>query len=1151
MSRNSYTIGYAAGANVLSSFNPAFFCSFAALLIHQVNPVFNTLACNVLLVFTVFIAPLLFTGIPEHYLTTRYSCRNVVTFARFAEFLTMLLGTGAIALTPALQAGPLLAVVLLTGAEYAMYRPALKGYSAGMVGRSALPWASAATEAATFLGISLGGMLALAVFTIALKFHGPFWPAGLFAAMISFYSLILATRLDPDPPLKRDLKFRDLPRAWLDTLRKQPHYRELVFTGIGESYVFGSLILVAAMTVQYISTRFPSILVSPLQIYLLMPSAVTGCVAGCLVGGWRSKGTVEIGLVPPATLAMSLLLFLVGTLPYYSDFYIESGLLFILLAGIGFFAGIILVPMQAYQKYFVKKELRAAFFAWFYCPFGLGLLGAIALCFLMFRYEIPIFRVTLTLAVVTLALAVVTFVNMPQFLLRMLMKILLVTLYRLRIFGKENIPEEGPALLVANRASFVDIFFISACTTRPIRFMMHESFFRNRFMQPLYRAAGFLEVPSAKPKRLKKLLETTRAALENGEIVCVFPEGDITRNGTMSEFKGGVSFLLPENLNVPVVPLRIGMTWGSIFSCFYGDFKLRWPTELPHPATVTIGKPIPRDTSAYEMRVILTELGADTEMVAGPQERPFHAQFAFIAKRFPLKRLVWEYGADYTKSIRNLELLVGAIILSRELRKISGGSTVYIGMLLPNGIAAVMSLLAIQIADCTPAVMNYTASRITMDGAIRKTAMKHLITSRAFVDKLHLEIRPEMIFLEDLLPQALTFRRKALWLLLASLLNTRELMKLVSPLSWRDVNRCAVVIFSSGSTGVPKGIMLSHHNITGDDSAVINIIGWNRHDAILGNLPLFHSFGLNVCLWLPLITGCRTIMVPNPLDALTVGRALREQKITVLMATPAFLQTYMRRCTAEDFKTLRLTVTGAEKLRPDIAEKFRRMTGLTIAEGYGCTELSPIVSINLANSRLELGVVVAKNDCIGPALPGVCAKIVDPVTFKLLPEDTDGLMIVRGAIVMMGYLGEEEKTAAVIRDGWYLTGDIAKMDRNGFISITGRFSRFTKIAGEMIPHELVEQEINKILLPDECIVAVSGGEDPKRGEKLVVFYTDRERVKPEELVKQLRAANLPNLWIPKVENFVWTDKIPQLGSGKLDLTALAEKAREFCRGGKG
>ena len=1149
--RDPYTIGYAAGVNFLSSFNPALFCSFAALLIYHVNPIFGKLSYHVLLVFAVLALPMVLAGAPVQYLTARYSCRNVVILSRAAEMITMLLGALTILLNirPAV---PLLIIVLLLGIEYTFYRPALKCYTAGMVRKAALPWASAATEAAGFLGISFGGIIALATFMIAREYSGAFWPIGLYGASVSLYSLILATRLNPDLPVNPKLKILELPGAWLETFRKQARFRELVLTGIGESYVFGALILIASMTVRYIGTQFASLDEgAQLHLFLLMPSAVIGCMAGCIVGGWLSRGNVEIGLVPPSSLAMALLCFLVGTLPYYSDMYIESGLLFLLLAGIGFFSGIILVPMQAYQKYFVNREQRPAYFAWFYVPFGLGLICAMVLSYLLFYCQIPIFRVTLGLSIVTFTLAIVTFVLMPQFLLRMLMKLLLATLYRLRIFGRSRIPEEGPALLVANSASFVDIFLISACTTRPIRFMMHERTYRNPFMRPLYKAAGFLEVPSGKPKRLKRLLEKTRAALANGEIVCAFPEGDITRNGLMSEFKDGLSFLLPDNVEVPVIPLRIGMTWGSIFSCYYGKFKLRWPNELPHPASVTIGKAVahPRSISAYELRIILTELGAETELIPGPQERPFHAQFTFIAKRFPSNSLVWEYGADYKRSIRNRDLLVDTILLSRHLRKITDEETGYIGMMLPNGIDAVTALLGIQMSDRTPTVMNYTASQEAIQSMIRKTGLTHIVTSRAFVEKQKLKVLPEMIFLEDIMPKRRTWGRKLFWHLISCLLNTRVLMKMISPVSWQDVNRCAVVIFSSGSTGIPKGIMLSHHNITCNASSLNSIIGWTRKDSILGNLPIFHSFGMNVCLWLPLISGSRTVMIPNPLDALTVGRALREQKITILMTTPGFLQTYMRRCAPEDFKSLRLVVAGAEKLRSDIALKFQNLTGLEIVEGYGCTELSPVVSFNVANSLMELGTSAAKLGSIGPAIPGICAKIVDPDTFKLMPENCDGLMIVKGANVMLGYLAEPEKTAEVIRNGWYITGDIARMDRNGSISITGRLSRFTKIAGEMIPHELVEREIDNLLRPDERIIAVAGGEDPRRGEKLIVFYTDREKVKPDELVKKLREANIPNLWIPKPENFVWIEKIPQLGSGKLDLAKLSEMAKEFCRKG--
>ena len=295
---------------------------------------------------------------------------------------------------------------------------------------------------------------------------------------------------------------------------------------------------------------------------------------------------------------------------------------------------------------------------------------------------------------------------------------------------------------------------------------------------------------------------------------------------------------------------------------------------------------------------------------------------------------------------------------------------------------------------------------------------------------------------------------------------------------------------------------------------------------------------------MPLYYGSEVTMLPNPLDASGVGQVLRERKCTILFATPSFLQLYMRRCDGNDFKSLRLVIAGAEKLRDDIADKFHKMTGLVIAEAYGCTELSPVVSINLAHSVLELGVKVAQRGSVGPSLPGICAKIVNPSTFELLPEDTDGLLIVKGALVMKGYLNDPEKTNEAIRDNWYVTGDIGRMDRNGFITLTGRLSRFSKIAGEMVPHELVEREINNIIQPDSRILAVTGAPDNEKGEHLVVFYTDSELLAPEQVVRQLRERKIPNLWIPKAENFIKIGELPMLGSGKLDLARLSEMAKE-------
>jgi acyl-[acyl-carrier-protein]-phospholipid O-acyltransferase/long-chain-fatty-acid--[acyl-carrier-protein] ligase len=264
-----------------------------------------------------------------------------------------------------------------------------------------------------------------------------------------------------------------------------------------------------------------------------------------------------------------------------------------------------------------------------------------------------------------------------------------------------------------------------------------------------------------------------------------------------------------------------------------------------------------------------------------------------------------------------------------------------------------------------------------------------------------------------------------------------------------------------------------------------------------------------------------------------------------MLATPTFIQTYMRKCTAEQFKSLRLTVVGAEKLRSDITEKFHKMTGLTLIEGFGCTELSPVVSINIGNSILNVGTQSGPQGSVGAPLPGVCVKIVDPDSHEPLLPNEPGLMLVKGANVMQGYLADPAKTAEVIHDGWYNTGDIAKMDLDGYITITGRLSRFSKIGGEMVPHELVEGAIYEIIKSDSPCLAVCGAPDKAKGEKLIILHVELP-LQPAEIITAMREAKLPNLWIPKLANFHQVEHLPLLGSGKTDLKKLQAMAKEIC-----
>ncbi len=718
------------------------------------------------------------------------------------------------------------------------------------------------------------------------------------------------------------------------------------------------------------------------------------------------------------------------------------------------------------------------------------------------------------------------------------------TLLRVRTYGEENIPEEGPVLLVANHVSFVDALLISRCTSRPVHFMMHETFYRYPWLYPFVKWAGFIEVPAAKPKQLHQLFLKTHELLRQGEIVCVFPEGGITRNGIMMNFRKGISSMIPPELEVPVIPVRLGMLWGFIFTYYYGKIKLRMPLQLRHPASITIGKPMSKDLSGYEIRLVLSEMAAETERIPDGHERPLHSQFAWQATRHPFRKLIKEFNGAEQKEFRNLPLFVKAMLLSREIRKLAPAEDKYVGVMMPNCAAAAVSVLAVMMADKVPALLNFTASRESNRIAIEQAGLHCILTSKMFLAKLKMEPFPQMVFLEGFAPK-ITKAKKIQAFLAALLIPRVILMKLLSPVSHRDVYRTGVVIFSSGSTGIPKGIMLSHHNINSDLFSFIRIMNWRNSDKVVGNLPIFHSFGLTVCLWLPIVYSAEVVYIPNPLDAQTVGQAIRNNKLTALMATPGFLQAYMRRCDPEDFASLRLVISGAEKLRNDIADKFQEMTGLAVAEGYGCSELSPVVSINVASSVLDLGTSVGKRGSIGTPMPGICAKIVDPDTFELRPPDIDGLLVVKGPTVMQGYLNDPAKTAEVIRDGWYLTGDIAHMNDRGYITITGRLSRFSKIAGEMVPHELLEKEINEIIHSETRCIAVCGAEDSKKGEKLVVIYSDKT-LDPQNIVRELRSRDLPNLWIPRPENFYYVEEIPMLGSGKLDFTELKKIAAEMA-----
>ena len=730
----------------------------------------------------------------------------------------------------------------------------------------------------------------------------------------------------------------------------------------------------------------------------------------------------------------------------------------------------------------------------------------------------------------------------PRLTLKIAVCFLRLIMFRLRVVGRENMPYSGPILLVSNHVSIVDFLMIQAVVRQRVRFMVRTDIIKFIPTRLIFWYLGVLEVPSIKrPKEMKKFFNDIQDRLRAGETICFFPEGAISGSGNLMRFRSGVHALLPPEIQVTVMPVRLGMVHGRLTGIYKKRLHFRKLTRWPVDYSVAIGEPVDPYLSAFQLRQKISELGAISETSPQPGERPIHTAFIYYAKRHLFGKIF--YDAATETGFSNFKMLMLSIMLSKIIRKIDKGTAGYTGVLMPNTPVAAGVMLAVQCADRTPAIMNFSAGEAVALTSMRDAGVKTILTSKKFLEKLKWEKSEEMVLLEDLVP-SISKLQKFLTMLMVLFVPARNIVRNISPLSCYNMFQQAVLLFSSGSTGKPKAVMLTQRNINCNIQSFIRVIDWSTRDRVVGNLPIFHSFGFTVCFALSASTGTPISYIANPLDAALVVKTCDTFNVTILCATPTFLQKYMMKVKNNEFRCLRLCITGAEKLKTELADRYREMTGRDIVEGYGCTELSPIVTVNLNNSIFTLGTRSDHPGSIGCPLPGIHVRIVDINTGVELPPGVDGRLQVRAGSVMKGYLNAPELTAQVIQNNYYDTGDIAHMDNDGYVYITGRANRFSKIGGEMVPHEGVEDAITRLLHSEVREVAVAGRSDRAKGERLVIFHVI-ENIDIPAIINGLREAGLPNIWIPKAEDFVKVESIPTLGSGKLDLAAIRKMAKDL------
>jgi acyl-[acyl-carrier-protein]-phospholipid O-acyltransferase/long-chain-fatty-acid--[acyl-carrier-protein] ligase len=748
----------------------------------------------------------------------------------------------------------------------------------------------------------------------------------------------------------------------------------------------------------------------------------------------------------------------------------------------------------------------------------------------------------LAVVVVALIFNYFFFVTIPLWLITRI-------IYRLRRHGAEHVPRTGAALLVANHISWIDAILILASQPRRVRFVIWAPFTRIPGVRLILRIARVIPIDSRSgPRAIIQSLRTASEALAAGEVVCIFAEGGITRTGFLLPFQRGFEQIVKRS-PVPIIPVCVDHVWGSIFSYQGGAFFWKVPRQLPYVVHVSFGAALPATADAFTVRQAIQLLSADSAVVRSPERKPVHRRFVRMAVRHPLRPCLIDPTNTARPILKYGEVLAGAKMLRRRLKPLLGDDAM-VGLWLPPSAAAAVANISLAFLGKTAVNLNYTSTPSIVQSAIRQCNIRKVLTSRLFTHKVPLDPGPgvELIYVEDFRKTVSNWERyrtiAGVWLL-PGWVHEYWLLGL----GRHTVNDLATIIFSSGSTGDPKGVMLTHGNIAANAESVIQAIDPEPKDRLLGILPFFHSFGYTVTVWLPLQVGASIVYHPNPLQAREIGELCRKYRCTIFLSTPTFLRSYVRRCEPGDFASLRILVCGAEKMPQTLAKEFKDKFGVLPLEGYGCTELSPVATVNVPDweqgSQRQVG---NRPGTIGQPLPGVAARMVHRETRAPLPPGQEGLLLIYGANVMKGYLGRDDLTQKKIVDGWYITGDLAKMDEDGFITITGREERFAKVGGEMVPLERVEEELHEVLGGGDKLCAVTAIPDGKKGERLIVLHLPLPNMTPQELWKKLGERGLPNLFVPGPRDFIQVPELPMLGSGKLDLKRCKELATQLAGG---
>lgn len=1066
----------------------------------------------------IFVIPFLLFTPAAGVLADRFSKRTITVWIKVLEICVMLCAVWAFSTTWAPGA---YVVLFLMSAQSALFGPSKYGIVPELVRRDQISAANGVLVMLTYIAIIVGSAL------------GP-WLGDVFRSQLAYAAMVCVgiavagtlaslgiektpaagSRAKPSLFIVRDV--------WR-TLRAIRGDRELMTAVIASAYfsLIGSY-----MQLNLIPFGMAHLGLTDTQAGYLFFFAAVGIGIGAWLAGRLSGRHVEFGIVPFGALLLAATTIGIGL-----DLLSLNGVrTLILLAGIG--AGLFLIPLEAFTQYRAPRDrlgsilAASSFLSWMGVLIGSGLVYLFNVAM-----ELPPARGFAIMGVATVLLGLVAVRVLPDFLIRFAGLILTRPFVRVRSSGHSNIPIHGGALLIANHPSHLDPLLILTAQSRHIRFVLPRAHLREGPIRPLLEHMNILSVDASDPhERVDAVVANARRALGAGELLCVFAD-DVTLRPPSAG--GGPALIerIAHGKNCPVIPVYIGGAWYHWFSLERNPEDLPWPeSNKRREIHIVFGRPVVGPVTATSIRHALMETAVEYFETRKPFHRSLGELFVRMARRNRAKQAIDDTSG---RSLTWGQALIGTIALSIVLRRRIQDQDA-VGVLLPPSVGGLMVNVAITLLRKVAVNLNFTASGEAFRSSIEQANIKTIISARAFIEKFpQFANLPGLLFAEDLRNEIGTpIKLRAAFLALLAPVSW------ITPLRRTSPDDVATIIFSSGTTGAPKGIMLTHHNIASNIESFMLVLRPTRKDRLCASLPLFHSFGFTCGLWFPAISGIAASYHASPLDAAKIAEVVRERKCTALFATPTFLLSYMRKAQPEDFRSLRVVITGAEKLKTRLADEFEAKFGLRPIEGYGTTELAPVATLSLPGANVDGAYSGGRKEgSVGQPVPGVAARIVDPETGEPLGPGEPGLLLIKGPNVMKGYLHRPDLTAEAVVDGWYKTGDMARIDEEGFVFITDRLARFSKIGGEMVPHIAVEEVYLKGLNSAETLLAVTSVPCERKGERLVVLYL-QSAGDAERLHALMVASDLPNLWKPARDAYFEIDALPLTGSGKLDVKEL-------------